>query len=43
MEQGAPFEAALRYVREQGISEADASLDLDGWDAAIKLSLLVQA
>jgi homoserine dehydrogenase len=42
MEQGAPFEAALRYVREQGIAEADPSLDLDGWDAAIKLSLLVQ-
>jgi homoserine dehydrogenase len=43
MEQGAPFEAALRYVREQGIAEADPSLDLDGWDTAIKLSLLVQA
>jgi homoserine dehydrogenase len=43
MEQGAPFEAALRYVRNEGIAEANPSLDLDGWDAAIKLSLLVQA
>ncbi len=43
MEQGAPFESALRYVQERGIAEADPSLDLDGWDAAAKLSLLIQA
>ncbi len=43
LEQGAPFDAALRYVQEQGIAEADASLDLDGWDAAVKLSILIQA
>lgn len=43
MEQGAPFEGALRYAQERGIAEADSSLDLDGWDSAAKLSLLIQA
>jgi homoserine dehydrogenase len=43
LEQGTPFETALRYVQEQGIAEADASLDLDGWDATVKLSILIQA
>ena len=43
LEQGTSFETALRYVQEQGIAEADASLDLDGWDAAVKLSILIQA
>jgi homoserine dehydrogenase len=43
LEQGASFESALRYVQEQGIAEADPSLDLDGWDTAVKLSILIQA
>jgi len=43
MEQGAPFDAALRYTQQKGIAEADASLDLDGYDAAAKLSILIQA
>ncbi len=43
MEQGASFDAALRYVQKQGIAEADPSLDLDGWDAAAKLSILIQS
>lgn len=43
MEQGAPFEAALRYTQDHGICESDPALDLDGWDAATKLSLLIQA
>ncbi len=43
MEQGASFESALRYTREHGIAEADPSLDLDGWDAAAKVSILIQA
>ncbi len=43
MEQGAAFDAALRYVQKQGIAEADPTLDLDGWDAAAKLSILIQA
>jgi homoserine dehydrogenase len=43
MEQGASFEAALGYVQKQGIAEADPTLDIDGWDAAAKLSILIQA
>ena len=43
MEQGVPFEAALEYTRNAGIAEADATLDLDGWDCATKLSILIQA
>jgi homoserine dehydrogenase len=43
MEQGAAFEAALAYVQQQGIAEADPALDIEGWDAAVKLSILVQA
>jgi homoserine dehydrogenase len=43
MEQGASFESALAYAQEQGIAEADPTLDLDGWDAAAKVSILIQA
>ena len=43
MEQGATFESALTYTQERGIAEADPRLDLAGWDAAMKLSILIQA
>ncbi len=43
MEQGTSFESALEYVRNAGLAEADPSLDLEGWDAAAKLSVLIQA
>ena len=43
VEQGASFEAALKYTRDQGIAEADPALDLKGWDTAVKLSILIQA
>ncbi len=43
MEQGASFEAGLEYARNQGIAEADPSLDIEGWDAAAKVSILIQA
>ncbi len=43
MEQGAPFESALHYTKQHGIAEEDPSLDLGGWDAAMKLSILIQA
>jgi homoserine dehydrogenase len=43
MEQGAGFDAALKYTQEQGIAEADPDLDLKGWDTAAKLSILIQA
>jgi homoserine dehydrogenase len=40
MEQGEPFDAALARMQEAGIAEADASLDVDGWDAAAKTAAL---
>jgi homoserine dehydrogenase len=30
-------------TKERGIAEADTSLDLEGWDSAAKLSILIQA
>ncbi len=41
MERGIPFDEALRDMQAQGIAEADASLDVDGWDAAAKAAALV--
>jgi homoserine dehydrogenase len=43
MEQGTSFESALDYAKNVGLAEADPSLDLDGWDSAAKLSVLIQA
>ena len=43
MEQGTSFEAALDYVKNAGITEADPSMDLEGWDSAAKLSVLIQS
>jgi homoserine dehydrogenase len=43
MEQGTSFEAALNYAKNAGLTEADPSLDLEGWDSAAKLSVLIQA
>ena len=40
MEQGRPFDAALKEMQARGIAEADASLDVDGWDAAAKTAAL---
>ncbi|HEY2907656.1 MAG TPA: homoserine dehydrogenase [Vicinamibacterales bacterium] len=40
MEQGEPFERALEAMQKAGIAEADASLDVDGWDAAAKTAAL---
>lgn len=39
-EQGEAFEPALARMQAEGIAEADASLDVDGWDAAAKASAL---
>ncbi len=39
-EEGQEFAAVLRRAQEQGIAEADPRLDLDGVDAAHKLTLL---
>lgn len=40
MEHGEAFAAALSRMQSEGIAEADASLDLDGWDAAAKTAAL---
>jgi homoserine dehydrogenase len=40
MEQGEPFDRALRRMQEAGVAEADPSLDVDGWDAAAKAAAL---
>jgi homoserine dehydrogenase len=41
MEQGRPFGEALAEMQAAGIAEADASLDVDGWDAAAKTAALL--
>jgi homoserine dehydrogenase len=41
MEQGESFERAVAYCQEIGIAETDPSGDIDGWDAAVKVSALV--
>ena len=40
MEEGRDFAAALAQMQAEGIAEADASLDVDGWDAAAKTAAL---
>lgn len=40
MEEGQAFDDALREMQAMGVAEADASLDVDGWDAAAKTAAL---
>jgi homoserine dehydrogenase len=40
LEDGEEFAPALRRMQAEGIAEADASLDVDGWDAAAKAAAL---
>ena len=40
LEDGEGFDAALQRMQAAGIAEADPSLDVDGWDAAAKVSAL---
>jgi homoserine dehydrogenase len=40
MEEGETFDDSLRRMQAEGIAEADASLDVDGWDAAAKTAAL---
>jgi homoserine dehydrogenase len=42
MERGVPFETALAEAVRMGYAEAEPSLDVDGWDAAHKLTLLAR-
>jgi homoserine dehydrogenase len=41
MEEGGTFDAALAEAQAKGYAEADPSADVDGWDPAYKLSILV--
>ncbi len=43
MEEGLEYEEAVEEARGKGILEADASADLDGWDATAKVMILAQA
>ncbi|MDB4970846.1 MAG: Homoserine dehydrogenase [Myxococcales bacterium] len=40
-EEGRPLEEILKEAQEKGYAEADPSLDVDGWDAAHKLCVLI--
>jgi homoserine dehydrogenase len=41
MEEGDSFEGAVTYAQSIGLAETDPSGDIDGWDAAVKVSALV--
>src|ERR1700688_2732962 len=41
MERGLTFDASLAEAQRLGIAETDASYDIDGWDAAVKVAALV--
>ena len=43
MEEGLPPEDALRQAQALGIAEKNADYDLDGWDAAAKAAILINA
>jgi homoserine dehydrogenase len=40
MERGMPLSEAVTEAQRRGVAEADPSLDLDGWDAAVKIAAL---
>jgi homoserine dehydrogenase len=40
MEEGMSFDDAVRHAQEIGIAETDPSNDVDGWDSAVKVSVL---
>ena len=41
IEQGLTFDESLRRAQQLGVAETDASYDIDGWDAAVKVAALV--
>jgi homoserine dehydrogenase len=41
LERGETFDAALARMQAEGIAEADPALDVDGWDAAAKVAVLM--
>ncbi len=42
MEQGKSFEQAVKRAQDLGIAETDPSMDVDGWDAAVKICAIAQ-
>jgi len=40
MEEGISFDDAVRHAQAIGIAETDPSNDIDGWDSAVKVSVL---
>jgi homoserine dehydrogenase len=41
LESGSSFDEAVRRAQQIGVAETDPSYDVDGWDAAVKVSALV--
>jgi len=41
MEKGRTFDQALQESQRRGVAETDASHDIDGWDASVKVAALV--
>jgi homoserine dehydrogenase len=41
--EGTSFEEALAEAQRRGVAEADPTLDVEGWDAANKLTILANA
>jgi homoserine dehydrogenase len=41
MEEGLSFDDSLKRAQELGIAETDATADIEGWDATVKLTALV--
>jgi homoserine dehydrogenase len=42
MEEGLTFEESLKRAQDLGVAETDASHDIEGWDAAVKVAALVR-
>ena len=40
LERGEDYDAALKRMQDEGIAEADPSLDVDGWDSAAKVAAM---
>lgn len=43
MGEGATYEEGVRQAQEMGIAETDPTLDVDGWDAAAKATIIANA
>lgn len=43
MEQGGSYAEALKEAQERGLAETDPTLDVEGWDAANKLTIVANA